>query len=85
VLAVDGLVPVRISRDGRAEGGHDTDEDRHVGRGAPALAPIEEIDEVEEDRERPGAEWDVGDDGMKRMAQPGTVHERLQPVAGRAE
>src|SRR5438046_9422931 len=41
-LAVDGLVPVGIPRHGRAEGGEDADEDRYVGRGAPALAPIEE-------------------------------------------
>src|SRR5205823_14211991 len=40
-LTVDGLVPVGISRDGRAEGGENTNEDRHVGRGTPSLAPIE--------------------------------------------
>src|SRR5207237_4255780 len=84
-LTVDGLVPIGISGNSRAEGGHDTNEDRHVCRGAPALALIEEIDDVEEDGERPGAQRDVGDDGMQRMAHPGPGDEGLRPMAGRAE
>src|SRR5439155_1148895 len=79
-LTVDRLVPVGISGDGRAESGENTDENGDVGRRAPPLTAIEEIDDVEEDGERPGSERDVGDDGMERMAQPGAVHEGLQPV-----
>src|SRR5207249_8939142 len=79
-LTVDRLVPVRIPGDGRAESGEDPDQDRYISGGAPGLAPIEEIDDVEENGECPGAERNVGDDGMERMAQPGAMHEGLQPV-----
>jgi hypothetical protein len=49
------------------------------------VAPFDDIGEVEDDRDRPGPDGDVGEDGMEGMTEPGAVHERLEVSSGFAE
>src|SRR5882762_8808038 len=84
-LAVEGVTPVGVAGDSAGDGPQKADEDRDVGGRDPAVAAFDEIAQVEENGDRPGADGDVGEHGMERMAQPGAVHERLERSAGVAE
>src|SRR4029077_5455560 len=84
-LAIDGFIPVRIACNSRSERRQEADENRQVGRRAPCLRALEHIDDVEEDRERPGANRDIGEDRGERMAEPGAVDESLEIMPGFAK
>ena len=49
------------------------------------MRPAEEIDDVEDDRQGPGTNRDIGDDRVERVAQPGAVNEGLEVSSGFAE
>src|SRR5437879_4513635 len=84
-LATEGIAPVGEAGEGRSKRPQKTDENRYVGRGDPAVRPSEEVDDVEQDGERPGANRDIGEDRMKRMTQPGAVSQRLEVAPWFAE
>ena len=67
-LAIDGLIPVGVASDRRAERAEDAHEDRQVGGGNPGLAAVEEVDDVEQHRQRPGANRNVRDHRVKWVA-----------------
>src|SRR6266566_3983451 len=84
-VTVDGVTPVGVAGDGAGNGPQQADENRDVGGRDPVVAAFDEIAQVEENGDRPGANGDVGEHGMEGMAQPGAVHERLERSAGVAE
>jgi hypothetical protein len=83
-FAVDRLVPVGIARDCCTERSEDSDEDRQVGGSAPGRRPIEDIDDVEKDGQRPRTQRDIRDHRMKWMPEPGPVDEGFDGVSGPA-
>ena len=84
-LPIDGLVPVGVAGHRGAERGQQTDEDRDVGGRDPTVASSDDVAEVEEDRDGPGADGDVRQDGVERMTEPGAVEKGLEGMAGTAE
>ncbi len=84
-LPLECVAPVGVTGDGRADRPQKAHEDGHVRRRDPAMGPPEEIDDVEEDRERPGPDRNIGEDRVKRMAEPGAVDEGLEIMPGLTE
>src|ERR671935_225067 len=76
--------PVGIARDCCTERSEDSDEDRQVGGSAPGRRPIEDIDDVEKDGQRPRTQRDIRDHRMKWMPEPGPVDEGFDGVSGPA-
>jgi hypothetical protein len=67
------VLPVSEAGCSGSHGAGQTDCNRRIGSGAKRVIFSGNIDGVEQDCHRPGAERHIGDDRVERVAQPGTV------------